>query len=166
MHCSKNSNNGFLINNNQQALNNCKANGNFNGFNLNGNYHILLNSRATNNGTGTTAQLSALERLDPTEPINATQFGAGILINPASIECQIRNNTLIANSIGINAEPPSATNFPNKIYSNFANSDSFYNPLIGGGIRNYLGAIINAQSTYSFGTLSSIVNIYRLSGQS
>ena len=130
---ARNIDNGFLINNNLQAILNCTAKANTTGFNLNGNNHILLNGLVQNNKTG-------------------------ILLGTSCNFCQIRNNTINNNVIGLNylnpppyVGPPSYTILPNKIYANLASNNG----------TNYIGLYNNYTVQYptTAGTISFTANI-------
>jgi Right handed beta helix region len=90
---------GFQISGNQQTIENCQAKINKTGFEINGSNHVLFNCIAQNNSS------------------------TGISLLSGSAQCQIRDNTTIANSTGLQNN----TTTVNQIYSNFSSANTTAN---------------------------------------
>ncbi|MEX0940796.1 MAG: right-handed parallel beta-helix repeat-containing protein [Candidatus Babeliales bacterium] len=113
--------NGFMVRSNNNSLQNCIADANTQiGFIINGNSHVLENCEAKSNATGfqiTNNNHCLLNNLAK----NNTAIGFSLLA--ASNRCQVRSNTAVANSTGIQ----NSTTTVNRIYSNFSSDNTTAN---------------------------------------
>lgn len=136
---------GFLINGGQQNIRECeaKSNGN-NGFQVDGNNNILIDSTSSNNtGNGFTimGNQHSVSLCIATSNTNGfsvnninhcilnneakTNSSNGIVLQANTSQCQVRDNTTIANLNGLANN--STALVTNKIYSNFSSDNTNMN---------------------------------------